>query len=72
VDITARLVKPSWEMLSAAYRIFHVASMEERREIIAAAIRHIKVFNTYLTIEYNFPITASGRITTRIHIPHAK
>lgn len=65
----AQIGEPDWNALAAINGIFHHATQDEQREIISQSIKQIRVFPTYLTIEYNFPRTADGASTARVHLP---
>ena len=61
--------EPAWDTLSAAGEIFNDIPPDEQREIFTLAIKQIRVFPKYLTIEYNFPRSSDGNTTTRVHLP---
>lgn len=61
--------EPPWEALSEARDIFHESDQEEQREFIRLVVKQIRVFPTYLTIEYLFPRSMDGNTTARIHLP---
>ena len=67
--ITTPTEEPPWEALAEVRDMFRTASQEEQREIIATAIKQIKVYSTYLLIEYRFPVSENGGTSTRIHLP---
>lgn len=67
--IQAHVDEPEWDLLEEAGRIFHEAEDIEKREIISQAVKQIRVFPTYLTIEYQFPRAADGSALARVHLP---
>jgi hypothetical protein len=67
--IQAHVDEPEWDILEEAKGIFHEANDKEKREIITHAIKQIRVFPSYLTIEYLFPRAIDGSATARVHLP---
>ncbi len=67
--IRAQAQEPNWDVLSAINNIFHKTTQDEKREIIIQAIKQIRVFPTYLIIEYKFPRSIDGTSTARVHLP---
>lgn len=63
--------EPAWDTLYEAGQIFESISPDEQREVFSLAIKQIRVFPTYLTIEYNFPRSSDGNTTARVHLPTA-
>lgn len=49
---------------------FNVMTWTEQREFLTLAIRNVRVYNTYILINYRFPRTVTGA-PARVHIPPA-
>jgi hypothetical protein len=41
----------------------------DQRDVITMSIQSIRIFATYLQIEYLFPRDSSGSTTARVHLP---
>jgi DNA invertase Pin-like site-specific DNA recombinase len=67
--LRAQCNEPEWEILAEIGRIYHHIDREEQREIIQQIIKQIRVYPTYLIIEYNFPRSNDGASTARVHLP---
>jgi DNA invertase Pin-like site-specific DNA recombinase len=63
------LHEPQWDLLEEIQEAFSHADQDEQREIIVAAIKAIRVFSTYITIEYLFPRSMDGSTIARVHLP---
>lgn len=61
--------EPNWNLFENISGIFQQIDQDEQREIVKAAIKEIRIFPTYMIIEYRFPRTSDGRTTTRVHLP---
>ena len=61
--------EPEWNILEEINRIFRQIEPEEQREVIKQIVHSIRVFPTYLTIEYKFPRSSDGACTARVHLP---
>lgn len=65
----AQVEEPPWDTLALVRGIFHVITTDEKREIIDQTIKQIRMFPTYMMIEYHFPRALDGSTTTRVHLP---
>ncbi|RII29137.1 MAG: hypothetical protein CXR31_04540 [Geobacter sp.] len=63
---------PDWDSLSFTGEEFAVLTRDEQREVIGLAIANIRLYSTYLIIEYRFPRTMTGDRTARVHLPFRK
>lgn len=69
VLLQARRAEPNWEEMAATRDEFEEMDFGEKREYLSLAIRQIRLFSTYLIIEYRFPRSMSGDPTARVHLP---
>lgn len=64
-----QIEKPPWDELEEAREVFRTFDQEEQREIIAMIIKQIRVYPTYMIIEYRFPRNKNGDLQARVHLP---
>lgn len=57
-----------WQSLCISRSEFQTLDTDGQRELIAAAIDSIRLYNTYAVITYRFPRDATGSTTSRIHL----
>jgi len=58
----------NWHELCVTKTEFEHMDTDGQRELIAATIQSIKLYNTYAIITYRFPRDTSGTTTSRIHL----
>ena len=63
--------EPDWDNLVLTRDEWQEMTATERRTVIAGAVKNISLYASYLIMEYRFPRTPSGEVTTRIHLPPA-
>jgi len=69
-DILASIQsQPDWETLSITREEFDALEDVEKREMLFMVIREIKVFSSYLLIDYHFPRSAAGDTVARVNLP---
>lgn len=61
--------QPDWASLDISAAEWEVLDIPERRSVISVCIKQIKMYDTYLTITYQFPRSADGQTTSRVHLP---
>jgi len=61
--------EPVWDELTLSAEEFAALDFADQRDVITMAIKSIRIFATYLQIEYRFPRDSSGNTTARVHLP---
>ena len=69
---TAEIPSPDWGALQVTKEEYREMTEDEKREVFRTAIKLIKMFRTYLLIEYKFPRTSQGETIARIHLPEPR
>jgi site-specific DNA recombinase len=62
-------LEPEWENLAFTREEFEELSFEDQREFLQLVVSTIRVYASYLIIEYRFPRTMTGDCTARVHLP---
>jgi site-specific DNA recombinase len=65
----AQQKEPDWDALTPAKTIFREMDQTDKREFITHIIKQIRVFSTYLIIDYLFPRSIDGNHSARVHLP---
>lgn len=60
--------EPAWDLLDITREEFDSLTYEDQRELIKISIYQVKLYSSYLTIEYNFPRSTTGDTISRIHL----
>jgi len=67
--ITSQQPEPDWKALQITAEEWQVMTNKERRKHILNNIRSIRIFHSYILLEYAYPRDLSGKETARIHLP---
>lgn len=67
--LAARRMEPDWEEIAVTKDEFEEMEFEEKREFLQLVIRQIRLYSSYLIIDYHVPRTITGDTTARIHLP---
>lgn len=65
----SHMPEPEWEMLDFTRDDFDALDFEEQRGLVRLIVKQIRVYASYLLIEYRFPRTLSGDRLARVHLP---
>jgi len=61
--------EPDWEALALMRDQFGDLEEAERRQMITLVVKNIRMFASYLIIEYLLPRGPAGEMTSRVHLP---
>ncbi len=63
------MTEPDWHSLIITRGSWATMNLDEKREVVSACIRQIRVFANYAIIDYAFPRAADGDTMARVHLP---
>jgi len=66
---TRRTNEPAWDELRLSAEDFKNLNTENQRQLLKLCIKQLRVYRSYLTIEYLFPRGTDNNTAARIHLP---